>query len=93
MVARRTSIRSLLGGMLLQSELASGTAPDASVTSFVNDLLASVQGDVTTNLVQVYKSLGGGWQIRDQRDPVDLLPAATREAMKERTDAWENVLE
>ena len=57
------------------------------------DLLASVQGDVTTNLVQVYKSLGGGWQIRDQRDPVDLLPAATRDAMIERTDAWENVLE
>jgi TonB family protein len=45
-VARRTSIRSLLGGMLLQSELASGNAPDASVTSFVNDLLASVQGSL-----------------------------------------------
>jgi NodT family efflux transporter outer membrane factor (OMF) lipoprotein len=56
------------------------------------DLLASTQGSVTTNLVQVYKSLGGGWQIRDNRDPVDLLPAATKETMRQRTGAWKGVL-
>jgi NodT family efflux transporter outer membrane factor (OMF) lipoprotein len=57
------------------------------------DILASTRGAVATNLVQVYKALGGGWQIRDNRDPVDLLPAATKEVMKQRTEAWEGVLE
>jgi NodT family efflux transporter outer membrane factor (OMF) lipoprotein len=57
------------------------------------DILASTRGQVATNLVQVYKSLGGGWQIRDQRDPVDLLPASMKEAMKQRTGAWKDVLQ
>jgi NodT family efflux transporter outer membrane factor (OMF) lipoprotein len=57
------------------------------------DILASTRGEVATNLVQVYKSLGGGWQIRDNRDPVDLLPASMKERMIERTGAWEGVLE
>jgi NodT family efflux transporter outer membrane factor (OMF) lipoprotein len=56
------------------------------------DLLALTQGDVANNLVQVYKTLGGGWEIRDNRDPVDLLPASTRETMRERTGAWEGIL-
>ena len=56
------------------------------------DLLASSRGEVATNLVQVYRSLGGGWQVRDNRDPVDLLPAEMRETMKQRTGAWEGVL-
>jgi hypothetical protein len=33
-----------------------------------------------------------GWQVRDNRDPVDLLPAEMKETMKQRTDAWEGVL-
>jgi NodT family efflux transporter outer membrane factor (OMF) lipoprotein len=57
------------------------------------DILASTEGSVTTNLVQIYKALGGGWQIRDNRDPVDLLPATMKENMKQRTGAWEGVLE
>ena len=57
------------------------------------DVLASTRGEVATNLVQVYKALGGGWQIRDNRDPVDLLPAGMKETMIERTGAWEGVLE
>ena len=57
------------------------------------DVLASTRGEVATNLVQVYKALGGGWQIRDNRDPVDLLPASMKETMKQRTGAWEGVLE
>jgi outer membrane protein TolC len=56
------------------------------------DVLASTEGSVTTNLVQVYKALGGGWQIRDSRDPVDLLPDSMKETMKQRTGAWEGVL-
>jgi hypothetical protein len=30
---------------------------------------------------------------RDGRDPVDLLPAAMKEQMTKRTDAWESVLQ
>ncbi len=56
------------------------------------DLLTSTQGSVATNLVQVYKALGGGWEIRNDRDPVELLPAAMKDEMRERTRAWEGVL-
>jgi NodT family efflux transporter outer membrane factor (OMF) lipoprotein len=56
------------------------------------DILASTEGSVTTNLVQVYKALGGGWQIRDNRDPVDLLPASIKESMQQRTEAWGDIL-
>jgi len=57
------------------------------------DLLASTRGNVATNLVQVYRSLGGGWEIRAERDPVDLLPASTKEQMRLRTKAWDGMLE
>ena len=57
------------------------------------DLYVSTQGTVATNLVQVYKALGGGWEIRDNKDPVDFLPASMKDEMRERTDAWEGVLE
>ena len=56
------------------------------------DLLASTHGTVAGNLVAVYKALGGGWEVRDNRDPVDLLPAAMKDEMRERTEAWEGVL-
>ncbi len=56
------------------------------------DLMTATQGSVATSLVQVYKALGGGWEIRDNRDPVDLLPAATKDEMRERTRAWDGVL-
>ena len=35
----------------------------------------------------------GGWEIRDNRDPVDLLPAAMKDEMRERTRTWKGVLE
>jgi NodT family efflux transporter outer membrane factor (OMF) lipoprotein len=57
------------------------------------DLLASTRGDVATNLVQLYRALGGGWQVRDGRNPVDLLPADMKQQMLKRTDAWEGVLQ
>lgn len=56
------------------------------------DLLKSTQGTVATNLVQVYKSLGGGWEIRGNVDPVNFLPAEMKEEMRQRTDAWDGVL-
>jgi len=57
------------------------------------DLLASTQGSVKTNLVQVYLSLGGGWEIRGSSNPAELLPAATKDEMIERIDYWEGVLQ
>lgn len=57
------------------------------------DLLSSAKGTVANNLVQVYKALGGGWELRGNTDPVDLLPAKTKENMRKRTDAWDGVLQ
>lgn len=36
--------------------------------------------------------IGGGWEIRGNADPVDFLPAAMKEEMLKRTDAWDRVL-
>jgi NodT family efflux transporter outer membrane factor (OMF) lipoprotein len=58
------------------------------------DLLASAQGSVVTNLVQVYKSLAGGWEVRAGQDPVDLLPEATKDEMRARVPRyWKKVLD
>jgi len=56
------------------------------------DLLSATQGSVATNLVQVYRALGGGWEIRENRDPVDFLPAAMMDEMREQTPVWNGVL-
>ena len=56
------------------------------------DLVAATQGSVATNLVQVYRALGGGWEIRDKRDPVELLPDSTKNEMRSRTGYWDGVL-
>lgn len=56
------------------------------------DLLANSKGNVSTNLVQVYKALGGGWEIRNDRDPVDLLPESVKTEMRERTKHWDGLL-
>lgn len=50
--------------------------------------LASASGSVSTSLAQVYRALGGGWQIRQGNDFVD---EATRETMRHRT-SWGSVL-
>ncbi|MCL6416142.1 efflux transporter outer membrane subunit [Aestuariirhabdus sp. Z084] len=57
------------------------------------DLLSQAKGNVATSLVQVYKALGGGWEIRNNRDPVDLLPASLKQDMRERVDEWDGVLQ
>jgi outer membrane protein TolC len=57
------------------------------------NMLASSQASVATNLIQVYKSLGGGWQTRGGQDPVALLPTATKDEMRNRTKAWKKVLQ
>jgi NodT family efflux transporter outer membrane factor (OMF) lipoprotein len=58
-----------------------------------DDLLAATRGSVATNLVQVYRALGGGWEIRDNRDPVELLPDSTKNEMRSRTGYWDGVFD
>lgn len=57
------------------------------------DLFALSQGTVAANLVAVYRSLGGGWSMRDGRDPVDLLPEEVKQEMRDRTRQWGNLLQ
>ncbi len=57
------------------------------------DQLAAIQGTVTTNLVDLYKSLGGGWELRISPDPLDLIDGQTRQEMLERTKYWNKTFE
>jgi NodT family efflux transporter outer membrane factor (OMF) lipoprotein len=45
--------------------------------------LASIRGSVATNLIALYKALGGGWEIREGQPFVD---ESNRKEMEERTD-------
>jgi len=40
---------------------------------------------VSAKLVQVYSALGGGWEIRENADPVDSLPTEMKDEMRERS--------
>lgn len=53
------------------------------------DRLTAARGEVVTNLVSVYKALGGGWQLRQGNNYVD---EDIRKKMAERTD-WDDYLE
>jgi NodT family efflux transporter outer membrane factor (OMF) lipoprotein len=52
------------------------------------DSLAGTLGNISENLVGVYRALGGGWQIRGD---MDLLPPEVKEAMARRTN-WGDLL-
>ena len=52
------------------------------------DSLAVTLGDISANLVGVYRALGGGWEIREGKD---LVPAAVRQEMANRTN-WGDLL-
>lgn len=67
------------------------------ITTLSNDaeqqnVLAEYQGIVADNLINVFLALGGGWQVRDDVDPVNLLPESIKEEMKTRTDSWNEIL-
>jgi len=59
-------------------------------TSLVNqqDVWTQTRGDISTNLIFMYKALGGGWQIRGNKDYV---PENIKDTMRERTD-WGDIL-
>jgi len=52
------------------------------------DIFATVTGSVGTNLIAIYKALGGGWELRNGKS---YLPEKTVEEMRERTD-WGDLL-
>lgn len=52
------------------------------------DNLAVARGNIPLGLIAAYRALGGGWQIREGHE---LVPAATRAEMAERTD-WGTLL-
>ncbi|MGZ4970597.1 MAG: TolC family protein, partial [Methylobacter sp.] len=52
------------------------------------DNLASTLGDISNNLVGVYRALGGGWQIREGNN---VVPDSIKEQMALRTD-WGGLL-
>jgi NodT family efflux transporter outer membrane factor (OMF) lipoprotein len=62
------------------------TAQQALLTE--QDNLANTLGDISNNLVGVYRALGGGWQIREGKD---VVPDSIKEQMAKRTD-WGGLL-
>jgi NodT family efflux transporter outer membrane factor (OMF) lipoprotein len=53
------------------------------------DSFASTLGDISSNLVAVYRALGGGWQMREGQD---IVPEAIKAEMAERT-GWGKLLQ
>jgi NodT family efflux transporter outer membrane factor (OMF) lipoprotein len=53
------------------------------------DQYAQTRGEIVTNLIAIYKALGGGWQVRLGED---FVPLAVKEEMSERND-WGELLE
>jgi hypothetical protein len=43
---------------------------------------------VAANLVEVYRSLGGGWEIRQSDNAGDLIPVEIQEEMRARGKYW-----
>ena len=54
----------------------------------VQDNLATALGNIASNLVGVYKALGGGWEVRERKD---LVPPEIKEEMAKRTN-WGKLL-
>lgn len=52
-------------------------------------LLTGARGRVARYLIDIYRALGGGWQIREGED---FIPADAKDAMRERTN-WGDLLE
>lgn len=53
------------------------------------DQYASIQGNISTNLISMYKALGGGWEVRDRRRAI---PQDIKDKMKNRTN-WGKMLD
>jgi outer membrane protein TolC len=56
------------------------------------DLLTSTRGSIGTNLITLYKAVGGGWDPASQRTLADYVPPAVQQQMRERTKYWKKIL-
>jgi NodT family efflux transporter outer membrane factor (OMF) lipoprotein len=56
------------------------------------DLLSLTRGLTGTNMVALYKAVGGGWNPAAKRTLTDYVPVAIQERMRERTKAWRKIL-
>ena len=52
------------------------------------DQLTAARGDVASNLISLYRALGGGWQLRKGKQ---IIPAPIRSEMQQRTN-WGGLL-
>jgi NodT family efflux transporter outer membrane factor (OMF) lipoprotein len=52
------------------------------------DALTRSNSDITVNLINLYKALGGGWETRTEQD---FVPEAVKKQMRERTD-WGDLM-
>ena len=56
------------------------------------DNLATATGDIATNLIAMYKSLGGGYQADVERDAADYVADDDKHQLRARTRHWHKVL-
>jgi len=56
------------------------------------DALTSTNGTIATNLVTMYKVLGGGWQVEGGRSVVDYATEQDKQELRGRTKYWNDTL-
>ena len=52
------------------------------------DALTTTNGNIATNLVSMYKVLGGGWQVEGERMVEDYASEQDKQELRERTKYW-----
>jgi NodT family efflux transporter outer membrane factor (OMF) lipoprotein len=94
-VSLEESAKAALGALTISiNEYKEGTVDFTTVLTAEQNLfkaqdnLAIARGNVPLGLIAAYRALGGGWQIREGQE---IVPAATRDEMRERTD-WGTLL-
>lgn len=56
------------------------------------DILTATNGTIATNLVTLYKALGGGWKLDTERTIEDYLVDEDIQELRSRTKYWRNTL-
>ena len=56
------------------------------------DALSAATGDVATNLITMYKALGGGYQAGSQREVTEYVADEDKEQLRGRTKVWRKKL-
>lgn len=56
------------------------------------DALTATNGKIATNLVTMYKTLGGGWQVDGDRAIDDYATEKDKQELRTRTKYWKNTL-